>query len=174
MAELDSMPGFAPSKALSLREGSGNPLQYSCLENSMDGGACWATVHGLANSRTRLSNFILFLSIALFGGGNGNPLQCSCLENPMGGRGVMGYSLWGCKESGTTKQLTHIQSSLLLCSETSRKLEDEELHHDSPSWGSLPPPSSDTGRGGFSSSPDSPMFPAGGCSRTGPDGGPGQ
>ena len=48
MAELDSMPGFAPSKALSLREGSGTPLQYSCLENSMDGGACWATVHGLA------------------------------------------------------------------------------------------------------------------------------
>ena len=48
--------------------------------------------------------------------------------------------------SDTTKQLTHIQSSLLLCSETSRNLEDEELHQDSPSWGS-PPTSSDTGRG---------------------------
>ena len=31
---------------------SGNPLQYSCLENSMDGGAWWATVHGVAKSRT--------------------------------------------------------------------------------------------------------------------------
>ena len=50
----------------------------------------------------------------------------------------MGYSLWGCKESDPTKQLTHTQSSLLLCSETSRKLEDEEFHQDSPSWGYLP------------------------------------
>ena len=39
-----------------------NPLQYSCLENSMDGGAWWATVHGVAKSQTRLSNFIFFLS----------------------------------------------------------------------------------------------------------------
>ena len=38
-------------------EGNGNPLQYSCLENSMDGGAWWATVHGVAKSWTRLSNF---------------------------------------------------------------------------------------------------------------------
>ena len=38
-------------------EGSGTPLQYSCLENPMDGGAWWATVHGVAKSRTRLSNF---------------------------------------------------------------------------------------------------------------------
>ena len=38
-------------------EGNGNPLQYSCLENSMDGGAWWATVHGVAKSRTRLSDF---------------------------------------------------------------------------------------------------------------------
>ena len=34
------------------REGNGTPLQYSCLENSMDGGARWATVHGVAKSRT--------------------------------------------------------------------------------------------------------------------------
>ena len=32
--------------------GSGNPLQYSCLENPMDGGACQATVHGVPKSRT--------------------------------------------------------------------------------------------------------------------------
>ena len=35
----------------------GNPLQYSCLENSMDGGVWWATVYGVAKSRTRLSDF---------------------------------------------------------------------------------------------------------------------
>ena len=35
----------------------GTPLQYSCLENSMDGGAWWAAIHGVAKSRTRLSDF---------------------------------------------------------------------------------------------------------------------
>ena len=38
-------------------EGNGNPLQYSCLENPMDGGAWWATVHEVAKSQTRLSDF---------------------------------------------------------------------------------------------------------------------
>ena len=37
-------------------EGNGTPLQYSCLENPMDGGAWWAAVHGVAKSRTRLSD----------------------------------------------------------------------------------------------------------------------
>ena len=38
-------------------EGDGTPLQYSCLENPMDGGAWQAAVHGVAKSRTRLSDF---------------------------------------------------------------------------------------------------------------------
>ena len=38
-------------------EGNGSPLQYSCLENPMDAGAWWAAVHGVAKSRTQLSNF---------------------------------------------------------------------------------------------------------------------
>ena len=41
----------------SFRECNGNPLQYSCLENPMDGGACWAAVHEVAKSRTQLSDF---------------------------------------------------------------------------------------------------------------------
>ena len=41
----------------SIREGNGNPLQYSYLANPMDGGAWWAAVHGVARSWTRLSNF---------------------------------------------------------------------------------------------------------------------
>ena len=40
-----------------LEEGNGTPLQYSCLENPMEGGAWWAAVHGVTESRTRLSNF---------------------------------------------------------------------------------------------------------------------
>ena len=42
---------------LVIGEGSGIPLQYSCLENPMDGRAWWAAVHGVAKSRTRLSDF---------------------------------------------------------------------------------------------------------------------
>ena len=38
-------------------EGSGTPLQYSCLENPMGRGAWWAAVHGVAKSQTRLSDF---------------------------------------------------------------------------------------------------------------------
>ena len=38
-------------------EGNGNPLQYSCLEYPMDGGAWWDSVHGVARSRTQLSDF---------------------------------------------------------------------------------------------------------------------
>ena len=37
--------------------GNGNPLQYSCLENPMDGGAWWAVVHEVPKSRTRMSDF---------------------------------------------------------------------------------------------------------------------
>ena len=40
-----------------LREGNGTPLQYSCWEGPMDGGAWWAAVHGVAKRRTRLSDF---------------------------------------------------------------------------------------------------------------------
>ena len=38
-------------------EGNGTPLQYSCLENPMDGGAWYAAVHGVAKSQTQLSDF---------------------------------------------------------------------------------------------------------------------
>ena len=51
--DLDSIPGLGRSPG----EGNGNPLQYSCLENPMDGGAWWAILHGVAKSRTRLSDF---------------------------------------------------------------------------------------------------------------------
>ena len=42
-------------------EGNGTPLQYSCVENPMDGGARWAAVHGVAKNRTRLSDFTFTL-----------------------------------------------------------------------------------------------------------------
>ena len=46
-----------PRLGRSPEEGNGNPLQYSGQENSMDGGAWWATVHGATKRQTRLSDF---------------------------------------------------------------------------------------------------------------------
>ena len=48
--------GLIPGSGRFPGEGNGNPLQYSCLESSMDRGAWWATVHGVAKSQTRLSD----------------------------------------------------------------------------------------------------------------------
>ena len=53
-------PGLIPGLGRSPGEGNGNPLQYSCLENSMDGGAWLATVHGVAKSWTQLSDFTFY------------------------------------------------------------------------------------------------------------------
>ena len=53
---FDSKCDFAPPTVF-LGEGHGTPLQYSCLENPMDGGARWAAVHGVSKSQTRLSDF---------------------------------------------------------------------------------------------------------------------
>ena len=50
-------PGSIPGTGRSPGEGNANPLQYSCLENSIDRGAWWATVHGVAKSWTQLSDF---------------------------------------------------------------------------------------------------------------------
>ena len=49
-------PGLIPGSGRSPGEGNSTPLQCSCLENSMDGVAWWATVHGVTKSWTRLSD----------------------------------------------------------------------------------------------------------------------
>ena len=51
--DLGSIPGSGRFPG----EGNGNPLQYFCLENPMDRGAWWATVHGVPMSWTKLSHF---------------------------------------------------------------------------------------------------------------------
>ena len=58
--DLGSIPGLRISPG----EGNGNPLQYSCLENPMDRGAWWATVHGVAKSWRRLSDWATSLSLS--------------------------------------------------------------------------------------------------------------
>ena len=57
--------GSIPGSGRSLGEGNGNPLQYSCLENPMDREAWWATVHGVAKSGARLSNFTSLKELTL-------------------------------------------------------------------------------------------------------------
>ena len=84
-------------------EDNGTPLQYSCLENPMDGGAWWAAVHGVAKSRTQLSDFTFTFSLPCIGERNGNPLQFSCLENPRGRRA------WWADVYGVTQSRTRLK-----------------------------------------------------------------
>ena len=82
-------------------EGNGSPLQYSCLENPMNGGAWWAAVHGVAKSRSDTTERLHFhFSVSCIGEGNGNPLQCSCLENPRDG-GAWWAAIYGVAQSWT-------------------------------------------------------------------------
>ena len=92
----------------------GTPLQHSCLENPMDGGAWWAAVHGVAKSRTRLSNFTFnfHFSLSCIGEGTGNPLQCSSLENPRD-RGAWWAAVYGVAQSWT--RLKGLSSSSPSC-----------------------------------------------------------
>ena len=80
-------------------EGNGTPLQYSCLENPIDGGAWKAAVHGVAEGRTRLSDFTFTFPFHALEG-NGNPLQCSCLENPRDG-GAWWAAVYGVAQGQT-------------------------------------------------------------------------
>ena len=61
-------PGSIPGSGGSSGEGNGNLLQYSCLENPMDGRAWQATVHGVAKSQTRLRDFTRFVMCDFPGG----------------------------------------------------------------------------------------------------------
>ena len=68
--------GLIPELGRYPGEGNGNPLQYSCLENPMDGGALWATVHGVTKSRTRLSDLTFPFTIDCQN--NGLAVLCVC------------------------------------------------------------------------------------------------
>ena len=120
--------GLVPESGRSPGGENGNPLQYSCLENSMDKEASQATVHGVTKSQTQLSTHAhtgYRMKEGFFGGsdgkesacnvgdpdsilrrgrfpgeGNGYPLQYSCLENSMNRGG------WWATVHGVTKSLT--------------------------------------------------------------------
>ena len=85
-------------------EGNGTPLQYSCLENPRDRGAWWAAVHGVASSRTRLSDFnFTFHFHALE---KEMATHSSVLAWRIPGKGEPGgCCLWGCTELDTTEAI---------------------------------------------------------------------
>ena len=83
-------------------DGNGTPLQYSCLENPMDGGAWWAAVHGVAKSRARLSNFTFTFHFPALA--EETATHSSVLAWRIPGTGeLVGCCLWGCTESDTTE-----------------------------------------------------------------------
>ena len=87
---------------LVIGEGNGTPLQYSCLENPMDGGAWWAAVHGVAKSRTRLSDFPFtfhFHALEKAMATHSNVLP----GESQGWGSLVGCRLWGHTESDTTE-----------------------------------------------------------------------
>ena len=81
-------------------EGNGTPLQCSCLENPMGGGAWWAAVHGVARSQTQLSNFTLFFHFHALE--KEMATHSSVLAWRIPGTGEPGI-LWGRTESDTTE-----------------------------------------------------------------------
>ena len=82
------------------KEGNSAPLQYSCLENPMDGGAWWAAVHGVTGGSDMTERLHFHFSLSCIGEGNGNPLQYSCLENPRD-RGAWWAAIYGVAQSRT-------------------------------------------------------------------------
>ena len=81
-------------------EGNSTPLQCSCLENPMDGGAWWAAVHGVAKSRTRLSNFTFTF---MHWSRKWQPTPIFLPGESQGWGSLVGCRLWGRTESDTTE-----------------------------------------------------------------------
>ena len=79
-------------------EGNGTPLQYSCLENPVDGGAWWATVHGVAKSRTRLSDFTFTFHFHALEKEMATHSSVLCLENLRDG-GAWWAAVYGVAQS---------------------------------------------------------------------------
>ena len=95
-------------------EGNGTPLRNSCLENPMDGGAWWAAVHGVAKSRTRLSDFTFTSHFHALEKEMATHPSVTCLENPRDWEGwwAAGY---GVSQSWTQlKRLSSSSSTLLI------------------------------------------------------------
>ena len=95
----------------SFREGNGNPLQYSCLENPRDSGAWWAAIYGVTQSRTWLKRLSSSSSRMQFWRRQWQPTPVLLPGKSHGWRSLVGCSPWGLKEWDTTERL-HFHFSL--------------------------------------------------------------
>ena len=92
-------------------QSNGTPLQHSCLENPMDGGAWWAAVHGVAKSRTRLSDSTFTFHFHALEKEMATHSSVLALENPMDG-GAWWAAVYGVAQSRTRpKRLSSSSSS---------------------------------------------------------------
>ena len=104
-------------------EGNGTPLQYSCLEYPMDGGAWKAAIHGAAEGWTGLSDFTFtfHFSLSCVREENGNPLQFSCLENPRD-RGAWWAAVYGVAQSRTRLKWLSSSGSIYILNQIVNRL----------------------------------------------------
>ena len=98
-------------KNLPANVGNGTPLQYSCLDNPMDGGACQAAVHGVTEGRTRLSNFT-FTFTFMHWRRKWQPTPVFLPGESQRRGNLVGCCLWGHTESDTT-EVTQQQQQLM-------------------------------------------------------------
>jgi len=87
---------------LSEGEGNGTPLQHSCLENPMDGGAWWAVVRGVAKSRIQLPTSLSLFTL-MHWRRKWQPTPVFLPGESQGQGSLVGFRLWGCTELDTTE-----------------------------------------------------------------------
>ena len=109
---------FIPLKLALVFSLNCTPLQFSCLENPMDGGA-WLGCSLWGRSESETTERLHFhFSLSCIGEGNGNPLQCSCLENPRDGE-AWWAAVYGVAQSQTwLKWLSSSSSHYSNCPDT--------------------------------------------------------
>ena len=106
---------MVPLQPSSYGEGNGTPLQYSHLENPMGGGAWWAAVHGVAKSRTRLSDFTSTFHFHALEREMATHSSVLAWENPRDG-GTWWAAVYGVAQSWTRlKRLSSSSSYGWLC-----------------------------------------------------------
>ena len=100
--ESDMTERLSSSSSNRLQDGEGNgtPLQYSCLENPMGGGAWWAAVHGVAKSLTQLSDFTFTF---MHWRRKWQPTPVFLPGESQGRQSLVGCRLWGRTESDMTE-----------------------------------------------------------------------
>ena len=98
VGDLSSIPWLGRSPG----GGNGTPLQFSCLENPMDRGAWWASVHGVAKSRTRLNDFTFTFHFHALEKEMATHSSVLAWRVPGAGE-LVGCRLWGRTESDTTE-----------------------------------------------------------------------